>query len=1819
MANFLESFLSSTAAPVTSFMDRYVPDANTIPGAALGGYLAVPSFLLRTGVQAATVVDDAVSRPASTVLQAQTFSNPLYRDGIQFSDFARMWEASRYISPGRAAMTQAFSPGILPGNFLIQAAGNRGNWNNLSFSPGSDYNPYEMGEQATEDAWDNSPLGTVGSMSADLAFQLAAGKGIGSAASVLKRAAGLSTNVRGFRDLQKLDQTLEDQLKWAETAGAEGRRSAQGDLMMDIARSKNYSEIYSNPWLEALTRRGSLRQMELAEILTRVDDPRLVKDILLADRGDAMAIGRLFQAAPDHVWSLADMNSVMRSQFIEGGQWHPSPDQADLIRQTFDAPIARDEFWSTVKSLFMQTGDDVDQSGLITNITRNSDTVPMQGVAGRAQRWLYNANMEARLGTTGMWVDHALGPLGRNSPTTVLLQWVGGRRPIGRVSLSGLRPTEAVDEMLSYSASSRALRGAREVEMPYTRPDGSVGYQAVAMSEWRNAAIQRLAQAKMRGGDTEVALVVRELEGELIEATGRKYGIDPERMAAIRMGIQESRDRSQQNIARDGFFFDEKGNRVEVDPVTRRQLADELALVPLDELDFALRLESTTSFAKRGRGVARVIDAVETPADFVLRFWRTNMLFKPGYTPKNSIGEPAISSLMAHGTILSPDGLLPALNNFAVNRARQVRQAGYAVADRVGMSGLKKSNEELLSLHQKRMVLQRELDEELLFLDRLDSGGLSPAARAAYGTTAVESRKRLERELSDLETMLDDVDPIWREIVEVPSYGELSRRIDDLDAVVSGGDEWVDETLARIDALNAQAASRTTGTIDDIDRRLGGLRERLDELKGSRDDIEGRFETDTVVGTNTIVGGPADMTRPKVAAKGRDYQGTATARQVDSLQKQIDELEARKAQYLEDGFDYRPVFLTQAELNEISRLERLLGLRERYANGDVSLEASVAKLKADRAALRDELFVLEPTARTRKIRLEESIAAIDGTIASQSRKLARKRAKRELARQRKLGGEGDWSARVGDETITARGLYNEGEFGAAVRAEASSGRTNTLTFDPSDYGSTASARWARNGGVGIVQPSDPLYWEELAYIANRQIRGDAFAVQVLEGKSVQEIMAWLRTPQGRKYARGMGWDDAELGSRITGSRKTKLASIDDAEVGPVKSSSSRRMPVIEESEVARNVRLIKQYFPTDEARARLLDDADVTASDLQRILGDDLDGLSPVHSGALTWSNDGKLRRAINNALDAIWRNMAVKPEDRFGRFPYLDRQWRENVAADARFLAEQGMPIDAKTFNNLRAAALARALKDAENTFYNIRRYSNPVFAMRYLVGFPGAYFNSLYRYARLAYRNPGRAYLAANAYEGVYESFGVDADGERVNDWRNAKAIVIPVPEAVQKVVPLDDSIRLSTTTVDYITGKPSFLPHVTMPVATILANKPQANQWIREEFGEAFYETLFPFGEPTYDNQVKAGPVVLDPLFAGWELDLATALSPSDEDFIQAADQLFTHRLAEWEKGGMQGPPPDPEEASRDAASFWFGKAALKFFGIGSMSAQPEGQMMREEWYKIREMYPNDRAKAREVFLSQWGEWAEYYTRSSSKYRVYVPSTVDAFNRLEAHGKLANDLRAIDPEDPWLASIMFWGSEGDWDRAVYNALSTTSLPGDDEPIRGKYTPNEIADYDAAQRSWDKYNAAKAKLDATMIKYGYGRLSPEGDSAWLHQQWSTWLEGFKAAPENRQWLADFSVPDTQKAVKAINALNTLFDNKEFMADAGNYGAYKIAQSYLNQRETALQAYNSAASSEARTSIAEQWDLYVTTNLLPGSSEFAALYTRTLQGRDLS
>lgn len=1635
MPSFLEEFLANIGDNVTpdpgtgfaNFLDNIVPDDNNLPGQIIASPIIGPVKLLGAGLNSIAWVDSALSRPLSTAFQASTASNPLYRDGVQLSDFQQMWAASEYLSPGRAAMTKFFSPGTLEGNLIGAMAGNEGNWNELSFAPGSSYDPYALGAEGTEEAWDSSALGTIGSGVTDFAWQIAWGKGIGVGAAAAKRAAGLSTSVRGVRDLQALNNTLDQHLRYVDTAGAEGKWSPLGQGIEDIANTRNFADIYSSPWLGRWTTAGSKNRTQLAYVLEGIDDPRLVKDVLLADRGDYAAIGRLFQQAPDHVWTLTNMNSTLRAKFIEGGQYHFTPDEAAMVRQVFDSAVQRDEFYTAVRDMFMQS----DADGLFSNVARGATFKPMDGVAGRAQKWLYDNEMILRTGQTDRWIARPLGTIGQSKPLTTLMQWVGGRKPLGHISLSGLRPDEAVDEIIYYANSSKALKGNPAVQITSTLEDGTAVTTSMTMAEWRVAAIGRLGQAKVRGSDGGVYAEIEKLEQELVSAVANKYGFDAETTQNIIRGLQDAKSQSVSEVVRDGFWWDDELGLARATPTTRRQFAQNYQLLPLDEIDRAFRQEAA-SLSK-----SHLMTAQEKTAhafDFVLRIWRTNMLFKPGYTPKNAVFEPALASLLSHGTIVSPSGAMWAFNNFMVNRARQIKSMGYKVADVTGMSGLRRASKNLTDLHRERQLVLKQLDDQEAFIQAMQAGELPPSVARRWATIAVDERRDLDRALATIEARLDEVDPIWTQVREVPGLRQLSQRLDDIEASAAG-------------------------SID-----TAPLREQLTEIR----------------------------------------------RQVEDIAPS----------------------------------------QERYAN-----------------------------------LLADQLAEIEMEIGITNAKVAGKRAKREAARQRDLGGDEDLVVVIDGEEIRIPGLYNEGQFGTAIRAEASSSRTNSLTFDPNQWGQVGAGRWMRRGQVERVDPLSPDYWPELSYIANRQVRGDALAVRILQGDSLADILKWLRTPAGRKYAKGMGWDRG----------------------------SSNRMWVAED-EVVDRINRINEYFPTEQSRARLLAEEDVTPAEMQRLLGD-VEDLRPVHAGELTYNKRG--RHPINNALNAIFNNLAVKPEDRFGRFPWLDRQWRMNVREDAQFLAQQGQEITPEVLNNLRAAAAARALKDLDNTFYNINRYSNPVFALRYLTGFPGAYYNSLYRYAKLSYQNPGRSFVMANAYMGTYESFGVDLEGNPTDDWSKTEYLAFPVPSEIADKLQIDDKVKISTRTVDFVTQAPTFLPHVMVPVSTLLKHKPTANEWMKDTLDRDTYRMFFPFDQPTVDNQIVVAGTVLDPMMSGWQMDLMTALTPGDEDFIQASSLIFQYSLAEWEQGGKVGKPPTPEQAAVDARNFFFGKSFAKFLGLSGFNSQPVGAALRDEWYTIREMFPGDVAAAREEFVRLHGEGMRYITYSTSDYRVYMPSTAEAYNRLQDNSDLANRLRQVSPESPEMVSIMFWGSQGDFDPTIYNWMADNSIPGDVDPMRSKLSPEQIADKTAVSESWKKYNAAIAKRDGLMAQYGYKQLSPDNDSAWLYNQWQTWLNNFQMDDANAQWLEDYGNFSSNRSQLALRGLTTVLADQQFMSENRGNPGYVIAARYLENRQKADAAYM-AADSEQRKVLQEEWNQWVTANLLPGSTDFSGFYVRYLQGKDL-
>ena len=117
--------------------------------------------------------------------------------------------------------------------------------------------------------------------------------------------------------------------------------------------------------------------------------------------------------------------------------------------------------------------------------------------------------------------------------------------------------------------------------------------------------------------------------------------------------------------------------------------------------------------------------------------------------------------------------------------------------------------------------------------------------------------------------------------------------------------------------------------------------------------------------------------------------------------------------------------------------------------------------------------------------------------------------------QRRLQGRSDFLP-IDERFVVTQGLFDPNAFGEAYRAEFGAGMTQRQAFDPGQMGSVITSKLQRGGGTKAIDHTDPMYWDELAHITNRQVRQDAVTIKMLQGATAADLRKWLDTPEGQE-------------------------------------------------------------------------------------------------------------------------------------------------------------------------------------------------------------------------------------------------------------------------------------------------------------------------------------------------------------------------------------------------------------------------------------------------------------------------------------------------------------------------------------------------------------------------------------------------------------------------------------------------------------------------------------------------------------------------------
>lgn len=764
-------------------------------------------------------------------------------------------------------------------------------------------------------------------------------------------------------------------------------------------------------------------------------------------------------------------------------------------------------------------------------------------------------------------------------------------------------------------------------------------------------------------------------------------------------------------------------------------------------------------------------------------------------------------------------------------------------------------------------------------------------------------------------------------------------------------------------------------------------------------------------------------------------------------------------------------------------------------------------------------------------------------------------------------------------------------FNAAIRGEVQNARTSDNNYLGELSIGLRKSAIDRKVPLAKIGVSDPLYFEELAYLANRQYRGDQLMDLILAETPMDELLRWAKTDTGASYLRQFDVFDAK-------------------DVQPY---------------LADKVALVQRTFPSYEARAAILKN-EVTSQQLQTYLApyvDDLYDIAPANhnytGSTFGLSESAKAVRAANEFAAKIFRGLAsVENPIRYAAF---DKVAIDAVARKAAYLQEQGVQMTTARYNALRQSAGREALEDVEKTLYTINNPNRFINSLRLITAFPGANANAFLRYSRLAAKNPVRATGFMYNYGRTFETFGVDENGNPTDDINKITHLVVPGTKDLG-LGPGGEGIALSAQSLGFLLNRPSPSFVTSIAMGKVMEAYPASEGQI-EDFmtfgGVNWYKVVYPYGAPT---DVKSAFI---PPYANAFFN-AVVGPEGKQDYLSSWKSVYNYHAMLVEMGVQKDMPSD-SQIRDEVRALWLAKFfsswSSPFAGIPyKVDTNPMG-LTSNLYYKLQEKYKAEgksnqgaRDAAGEEMLSLLGPkfMVDRLSFTGSSKNINIPSTYEAYARVfEDNPELVQRLASIEPGKINLVGLMTADLSRDPAEQSSNILKILAnpkltLPGTSERLNElKMTPQEIERERLKQRTWNQYSAIREGLEAKITDGQTLRGHPE-----LKAALDKIVEGpLKAA--SQAWYDEFQLSASgDSSYKYARALSEITNDKKFMTKNGNVQFWKDAKAFLDSRAIFTQVYQALPDYDPRKAkLMDGYNAWVSQNVSQWDSNLKTILTR--------
>jgi hypothetical protein len=692
------------------------------------------------------------------------------------------------------------------------------------------------------------------------------------------------------------------------------------------------------------------------------------------------------------------------------------------------------------------------------------------------------------------------------------------------------------------------------------------------------------------------------------------------------------------------------------------------------------------------------------------------------------------------------------------------------------------------------------------------------------------------------------------------------------------------------------------------------------------------------------------------------------------------------------------------------------------------------------------------------------------------------------------------------------------------------------------------------------------------------MRGDVLIDQILAGRSRNDIIAtWGVKRGGKTYAEEFGRDASEI-----------IDMIDD------------------------QIAYVNRYLPTLEAKAAAAA-GEVRGNQMAQLLSDKLERLTPINPLDNQYSlsiNDTKnFMEAFDKLTSAAWAKLGA-PENAI-RWAWGSVEFRNRTAQKLDLLASQGYEVTTGTVNSVRRAAAIEMVKEAEKTFYTVRRQNRAIFAARTVLSFPAASVSGLYRYTRFAAKSPTRMAGFLNSYYGVYNSFGVDKYGNPVENPMDAEYLIVPGTKELG--LKGGKGITVGTRAINFIANFAGPAYAIPIAVGSIISAKPEASTMVREAIDKTFgkipgytYEDLFPYGvNPdlgdaairTFTPAWARNAVLwltgdigdkewLDTYASEWNYqktlyDMGLGKAPTEKIIAKQTDKKYREKFL-WQFGSPLGSPA-VQDMRPDSIFSTYYRAAYEKYKNQGMSDEAAGKAALDDLNsRAAVLGPTNPFPAQRL----------YFGAKIKQKAAYIVPTVEGYNRVwEENSGLAKKLASskLGKDLVGLMTADLVGSESDPNISRILNKPGTRLPDGTTlnlPLNSiKDVENDIE----TSRVWKLYVDRKNLLNEMAKEKDYASYASVPELREALKQYAEELSASSPA-----WGRVYKNRVSQdSAYKYAWGLTQILKDKKFMEQHGNSQFWTHARAMMKFRDDYTKLYKDAPSGY-KSIVQNAWTNYV-------------------------